>query len=96
LLDAAEIANAQLNTVGQLIGHAALRQRDRWRTVGTPNGPVDALLPPINLSGAAPRMDPVPDLGEHTRSVLAEIGLDPEERLPGSGELHLPSASGSI
>jgi itaconate CoA-transferase len=54
--------------------HAQLAARDRWKQVGSPAGAIDALAPPFNLSGFEPRMDPVPALGEHTRSLLQELG----------------------
>jgi crotonobetainyl-CoA:carnitine CoA-transferase CaiB-like acyl-CoA transferase len=74
LLDEARIANAGLNTVEQFLRHPVLRERDRWRTVATPSGPVEALLPPIAFGQDEPRMDPVPGIGEHTARVLAELG----------------------
>jgi itaconate CoA-transferase len=43
----------------------------------TPNGTVPALAPPAFTS--PPRMDPVPDLGEHTRTILTDIGLTEDE-----------------
>ena len=36
---------------------------------------VEALLPPATMAGIEPRMGPVPALGEHTRTILTEIGL---------------------
>jgi crotonobetainyl-CoA:carnitine CoA-transferase CaiB-like acyl-CoA transferase len=75
-LSAARIAFAGVNTVSEFLDHPVLAARDRWRTVDTANGPVRALLPPIDL-GAEARMDPVPALGDHTAAILAELGLDP-------------------
>jgi itaconate CoA-transferase len=75
-LSAARIAFAGVNTVSEFLDHPVLASRDRWRTVDTANGPVRALLPPIDL-GAEARMDPVPALGDHTAAILAELGLDP-------------------
>lgn len=68
-LRAGRIAYSRVRGVEELRTHPQLVERGRWTTVGTPEGPVDALLPPIGLSGLAPRMDPVPGLGEH-REVL--------------------------
>ncbi|MBN8495161.1 MAG: CoA transferase, partial [Burkholderiales bacterium] len=45
-LDEAQIANAQLNTMQQLWQHPQLQARQRWREVGSPVGPLPALLPP--------------------------------------------------
>jgi itaconate CoA-transferase len=77
-LDAAKIANARVNTMHDVWAHPQLAARDRWREVGTPAGPVPALLPPGSWD-VEPRMDPVPALGEHTDVVLTELGYDVHE-----------------
>jgi crotonobetainyl-CoA:carnitine CoA-transferase CaiB-like acyl-CoA transferase len=64
--------------MAQVWAHPQLAARGRWHEVGTPAGPVPALAPP-GLVDPAPRMDPVPALGEHTRSILAELGLAPDD-----------------
>lgn len=75
LLDEAGIANAGVNDVEDFLAHPVLDERDRWQDVRIPGGAlVPALLPPADLSGVAPRMDPVPAAGEHTDSILAELG----------------------
>ncbi len=74
-LEAAQIANARVNTMHEVWAHPQLQARNRWREVGTPAGPIPALLPPGRWD-TGPRMDPVPALGEHTEAVLAEIGID--------------------
>jgi itaconate CoA-transferase len=74
-LTAARIAFAGVNTVSEFLEHPVLDGRDRWRTVDTENGPIRALLPPIDL-GAEARMDPVPGLGDHTAAIVAELGHD--------------------
>ncbi len=73
-LDAAQIANARVNTMQQVWSHAQLRTRGRWVDVETPAGPVPALLPPGVAEVADVRMDCVPALGEHTNAVLSELG----------------------
>ena len=77
-LDAARIANARVNTLAELWRHPQLAARGRWREVGSPAGPIPALLPPGWAGEAAdgPRMAPVPALGEHTDAILGELGLD--------------------
>jgi crotonobetainyl-CoA:carnitine CoA-transferase CaiB-like acyl-CoA transferase len=69
-LEAARIANASVNAMADLWSHPQLAARDRWRRVETAFGPIPALLPPGR--GDA-RMGPVPSLGEHGRSILAEL-----------------------
>ena len=76
--DAAGIGNARYNRPSEVLAHPHLAQRDRWREVDTPVGPITALLPPI-INGHQPPMGAVPALGAHTESVLAELGLDAEE-----------------
>jgi crotonobetainyl-CoA:carnitine CoA-transferase CaiB-like acyl-CoA transferase len=72
-LEAAQIANAQVNTMRDVWAHPQLKARGRWSEVGSPQGSLPALLPPGSWD-VGPRMDPVPALGEHTDAILAELG----------------------
>lgn len=74
-LEAAQIANARVNTMHDVWAHPQLKARERWREVGSPAGPLPALLPPGTWN-EGPRMGPVPALGEHTDALLAELGLE--------------------
>ena len=78
-LDGARIAHARRNGIEELIEHPQLAARDRWVEVGSPVGPLAALLPPVTAAGGQPRMDPIPDIGEHTDAVLAGLGYPAEE-----------------
>jgi len=78
-LDDANLGSARVNDMAQLWDHPQLAARDRWAEYGSPAGPLRGLKP---ASGAAwgPRFDPVPALGEHTNSILAEFTpLAPQE-----------------
>ena len=75
-LDAAQIANARMNTVQEFLDHPQLAARDRWRMVASPAGPIRALVPPFGLDESEPRMGPVPAVGEHTDAILGELGYD--------------------
>ena len=75
-LDAAQIANARMNTVQEFIDHPQLAARDRWRTVESPAGPIRALVPPFGLDDVEPKMGPIPAIGEHTDAILGELGVD--------------------
>ena len=75
-LEAAQIANARMNTVQELIDHPQLAARDRWRSVPSPAGPVRMLVPPFNFDGMDIPMSAIPAVGEHTDAILAEVGVD--------------------
>ncbi|MEV6013990.1 CaiB/BaiF CoA-transferase family protein [Streptomyces sp. NPDC002667] len=75
-LEAAGIACARLRDVTEVAEHPQLAARNRWREVGSPAGPLRALLPPITLPGGEEaRMGSVPRLGEHTGVVLRALGM---------------------
>jgi len=76
LLEAAGIANARVNTMADVWAHPQLQARGRWTEVGTPAGPIPALLPPGTSAADAPRMDDIPALGAHTDAILAGLGYD--------------------
>jgi len=78
-LDAARIANAQVNDMHAVWRHPQLRARGRWREVATERGPVPALLPPGSWQDGDPRMDAVPALGQHTEAILGELGYGAAE-----------------
>ena len=88
-LDAADIANARLNTPEEVWNHSQLAARKRWREVGTSAGPIPALLPAASFTGVEPRMDPVPAVGEHTDAILAGLGY-------GSAEIAALKAAGAV
>ena len=73
-LEAAGIANARVNEMADLWAHPQLQARQRWRTVATPVGDVPALLPPGVNSAFDYRMEPVPAVGQHNASILAQLG----------------------
>jgi len=88
-LDDAQIANANVNGVGDLWSHPQLVARGRYRTVGSPAGDLRALLPPGVNSSYGYRMDPVPAVGEHSEAILRELGRGDADvaRLRGMGAI---------
>jgi crotonobetainyl-CoA:carnitine CoA-transferase CaiB-like acyl-CoA transferase len=77
--DKAGIGNARYNLPSDVLKHPQLSDRDRWRTVQTTAGPIEAILPPPIIEGYEQPMGAVPGLGEHTDALLAELGLSGNE-----------------
>lgn len=74
-LEGAKIANARLRDMSEYAAHPQLEERDRWREVDSPVGPLRSLLPPVTFRGMDVQMGAVPEIGQHTDAVLAELGL---------------------
>ncbi|WP_232107635.1 MULTISPECIES: CaiB/BaiF CoA-transferase family protein [Streptomyces] len=75
-LEGAGIACARLRDVREVAEHPQLAARERWREVGSPVGPLKALLPPITWPGGEPaRSGDVPALGQHTEALLRAVGM---------------------
>jgi itaconate CoA-transferase len=72
-LEAAGIACARLRTPAEFFDHPQLQARDRWRTIDTPGGPVQALLPAVTVVGSEAAMGQVPALGAHNAALRAEF-----------------------
>ena len=72
-LDEAGIGNARVRDMAELWSHPQLAARNRWREVGSPAGPLPALLP----AAGGTRMDDIPALGADSDRILAELGYDP-------------------
>jgi len=88
-LEAADIANAAMNGIAELIEHPQHAASDRWRTVASPAGPLDALAPPLAFAEFAPRLGAIPALGEHTDAILTELGY-------AAGEIQALRTGGAI
>lgn len=88
-LDAADIANARMNGMREFWAHPQLAARARWAKIASPAGELDMLKPPLNFAGEEPRLGALPAVGEHTRDILAELGLGPAqiERLARDGAI---------
>jgi itaconate CoA-transferase len=79
IADAAGIGNSRYNRPSEVVVHPQLTARDRWRTVETEKGDIQALRPPPVVRGFEQPMGAVPGLGQHTDSVLGELGVTAAE-----------------
>jgi itaconate CoA-transferase len=78
-LEEAQIANANVNAVGELWSHPQLRARERFRAIQSPAGELSALLPPGANNSFEYRMDAVPSVGQHSEAILRELGRSEED-----------------
>lgn len=75
-LEGLGIANANLNTLKEVIDHPQLKYRERWREIDSPVGSIKTLIPPVTSKDFEVVMDAVPKAGEHTEAILKEFGFD--------------------
>ena len=72
-LAAAGIATANVNDLAQVWQHEQLRARDRFVDVELPNGRIEMLKSPFDISEWTPGAQSVPALGEHDSATLRRI-----------------------
>lgn len=78
-LERAQIANARMNGMLDVWNHPQLKARERWTSVQSPVGIIPALLPPGTPQSFEPRMDAIPALGQHSESILLELGYTADD-----------------
>jgi itaconate CoA-transferase len=71
----ADVPFGSINDIQQVVEHPQLVARGRWFDVPSAVGPVRALHHPFNIAGIPRPAGAVPELGQHTDQVLAELGV---------------------
>jgi len=69
----AGIATANVNDLAQAWQHEQLRARDRFVDVGLPNGRIEMLRSPFDISEWVPGAQSIPALGEHDAAAVQRI-----------------------
>lgn len=72
-LSAAGIATANVNDLAQVWQHEQLRARNRFIDVELPNGRIEMLKSPFDISEWTPGVQSVPALGEHDAPTIRRI-----------------------
>ncbi|WP_444756723.1 CaiB/BaiF CoA transferase family protein [Pseudomonas sp. A014] len=78
-LEAASIASACVNDMHGVWRHPQLKARERWVKVDSPNGALTTMLPPGINSAYSPAISAIPSVGQHNRTILAELGYQPAD-----------------
>ena len=77
-MERGQIAYAEQRELEAFWEHPQLAARGRVAEVGSPVGPLPALLPATTSEAWPPRFEAIPAEGEHTRALLAELGYGSE------------------
>src|SRR5919197_1476170 len=72
LLTEADVPFGTVNEMVDVLRHPQIEAHGRWFEVPSSVGPLRALHHPLNIEGLSRPAGRVPELGEHTREVLAE------------------------
>ncbi|MBP79399.1 MAG: CoA transferase [Deltaproteobacteria bacterium] len=73
-LDEHKIACAKVNHIDEVWQHEQLRFLKKFALTKSPNGNIETMLPPGNSNLFEPNMGPIPELGEHNKLLLEELG----------------------
>lgn len=77
--DDCKIGSARFNSISEVTTHPQLSSRGRWIDVDSPVGPVTTLSPPFTNPKWPAATGAIPELGEHTNTILAELDLSADE-----------------
>jgi formyl-CoA transferase len=78
-LEAASVAYSRLNDVADVLGHPQVVQRKRLVDIAVPGGRVGVLRAPFNIEGVEEPASAIPAVGEHTDTILQELGYSAAE-----------------
>ncbi|WP_061297516.1 CaiB/BaiF CoA transferase family protein [Herbidospora cretacea] len=79
-LERADVPNARLNRLPDVLEHPQARATGRWSPVLLPDGgKATVVTSPFHPGGAEEELRAVPAVGEHTAEVLGELGMSREE-----------------
>ena len=79
-LEAAQVPYSRMNDVADVLRHPQVLSRGRLVDTALPGGRhAELLRPPFNIEGLDDAPAQVPEVGQHTDAVLAELGYSTDE-----------------
>jgi crotonobetainyl-CoA:carnitine CoA-transferase CaiB-like acyl-CoA transferase len=75
-LVAARVPCGAVNDLREVLEHPQLAHNGLVVEIASPAGPLPTIGNPFLVGGGRPGIGPVPELGEHTQEVLAELELE--------------------
>ncbi len=87
-LTRADLPWGRVNTLDAVLAHPALVASGQVRTVGSSRGDLRTMDNPVRWSLGENRVDTVPELGEHTSTILSELGYS-------NGDIRALTSSGA-
>src|SRR5579863_8734379 len=78
-LEQSRLPYGEVRSIAQVAAHPQVAAREMVHEVNSPVGRIPVTSSPLRLSDSPSKFDPIPALGEHTESILSELGYNNEE-----------------